>query len=202
MAARPEELRREIAETRDDLGTTLDAIGDRVSPGRIVDRRRAAVRERFTDLRYTVMGRADQVTSAVGGAASSATDAVRSAPGATVQGTQGNPLLAGLVAFGAGVLVATVLPESETEQRAVSAVQDRIEPVKQQLTEAAKEVGSSVAESAQQAAGDLKEQASEAAGEVKETARQGASDVSSHASEAASQVTDEARSTAQQHRQP
>ena len=40
MGQRAEELRQEIEGTRAELSGTLDAIGDRVSPGRTVDRRR------------------------------------------------------------------------------------------------------------------------------------------------------------------
>ena len=39
MGQSAEELRREIEETRDNLTGTVDAIGDRVSPGRIVERK-------------------------------------------------------------------------------------------------------------------------------------------------------------------
>ena len=38
--ASAEELRYEIADTRAELGQTLDAIGDRVSPGRMIERRK------------------------------------------------------------------------------------------------------------------------------------------------------------------
>ena len=40
MGQGPEELRHDIERRRDDLGETIDAIGDRVSPGRIIERRR------------------------------------------------------------------------------------------------------------------------------------------------------------------
>ena len=39
MGQRAEELRVEIAETRNGLSDTMDAIGDRLSPGRIAERR-------------------------------------------------------------------------------------------------------------------------------------------------------------------
>ena len=45
MAERTEELRQEIEQTRDHLGGTLDAIGDRVIPGRVVERKVNKVRE-------------------------------------------------------------------------------------------------------------------------------------------------------------
>ena len=43
MGKSPEELRSDIARTRDNLSGTLDAIEDRVVPGRIVERRKDTV---------------------------------------------------------------------------------------------------------------------------------------------------------------
>ena len=40
MGQTAEQLKEQIAGTRDDLSETLDAIGDRVSPGRVIERRK------------------------------------------------------------------------------------------------------------------------------------------------------------------
>ena len=40
MGQTAEELKQDIADTRDNLSDTLDAIGDRVSPGRVIERRK------------------------------------------------------------------------------------------------------------------------------------------------------------------
>ena len=61
MGQTTEELRTQIAEQRDDLGRELEAIGDRVSPGRMAQRRKAAVGERFTSVKERVMGTAGDV---------------------------------------------------------------------------------------------------------------------------------------------
>jgi hypothetical protein len=58
MGKSTQELRGDIEHTREDLGETLDAIGERVSPGRIVQRRKARVRHAFSSARESVMGRA------------------------------------------------------------------------------------------------------------------------------------------------
>src|SRR4051794_41986204 len=73
-----EELRREIEATRGDLGTTIDAIGDRVSPGRIVERRTNRMRGGIRSVRESVMGRASSATGAVTGTASGAAGGVSS----------------------------------------------------------------------------------------------------------------------------
>ena len=129
MAEVSQELRHDIERIRDDLDTTLDALGERVSPRRIAQRRKAAVRTRVTRVRTAVMGSAQQTTgratqtagSAKEGAqqaAGKAAEQVRQAPDMIQQQTQGNPLAAGLVAFGAGMLLATLFPPTEAEQRA------------------------------------------------------------------------------------
>ena len=49
------ELKQEIAQTRQNLGETLDAIGDRVSPGRMVERRKNRMARGFQNVRDRVI---------------------------------------------------------------------------------------------------------------------------------------------------
>ncbi len=51
MAARTEELRREIEEARNGLGETLEAIGDRVAPKKVVERAKENVAEKVEEVR-------------------------------------------------------------------------------------------------------------------------------------------------------
>ena len=60
-----DELRRDIAARREDLGRDLDAIGDRLSPGRMVDRTRGRARMRVVAVRDRVMGQARTTRGAV-----------------------------------------------------------------------------------------------------------------------------------------
>jgi len=53
-----EELRREIESTRNDMSGTLDAIGDRVSPGRMMQRRKNRMAATIGSVRDRVMGTA------------------------------------------------------------------------------------------------------------------------------------------------
>jgi hypothetical protein len=170
VVERTTELRREIEDTRDHLGDTLDAIGDRVSPGRIVERRKNRVRESLTTARTKVMGVAPSpsaATSTASDAASSIGETVRHAPAAVASGAKGNPLLAGGLAFGVGVLVASLLPTTEAE---ASVAGDIVEPLKQEATEIGKEVGSTAKESASSAGEQAKEALTDAATTVKEEA--------------------------------
>ena len=51
-----EELRDQIAATREDLGVTVDAISDHVNPARIVQRRKDRISSRWSAARESVMG--------------------------------------------------------------------------------------------------------------------------------------------------
>lgn len=188
MGQTAEELRAELADHRDALGQDLEAIGDRVSPGRIVERRRAAVGQSMTRVRERVMGVADDKTSAVGRAAgsvgdrasgaassigtaaSSVADTITSAPDTIRERTEGAPLAAGLVAFGAGFLVSSLLPASSTEQRAAARVQPALESAASELGSAGQQVAQDLAAEAKDAAQDLTASAQEAAQGIKDQA--------------------------------
>jgi hypothetical protein len=187
-----QELRQDIERIRDDLDTTLDALGERVSPRRIAQRRKAAVRTRVTRVRSAVMGSADESGSTVAGqarhvagsakegaqhVANRAAEEIRDAPDLIQQQTQGNPLAAGLIAFGAGLLLATLFPPTEAEQRAAGAVQERVEPLKDQAIEAGREVKDHLQESARESAQQVKETATEATQEVKQQTQSSAEKV-------------------------
>jgi len=181
MGQGPEELRRDIERRRDELGDTIDAIGDRVSPGRIMERRRNRVVDGVRSMKDRVMGTVSAGTDRVGDAAGTVRDHLD--PDAVKRETAGAPIGAGLIAFGIGFLVAAVMPATEPEVRAAEKVGERLEPAKDAL----KEAGTSVAQ-------DLKQDATHAAAEVKDKATSAASDVADQAKQQASATTDEARS--------
>lgn len=191
MGESAEELRRDIERTRDRMGYTLDAIGDRVSPGRMMERRRNRMVNRFYAARDAVMGSASDtfdslsgtahnVADSVGEHGSNMADTMSQAPQMARRQTRGNPFAAGLIAFGAGLLAATVIPASDAERRAADRLKDAAQPLAEPLQERAKDVGhelaSTVQETGQEAMDSVKQEASSAADSVKETA-------SSHAQE-------------------
>jgi hypothetical protein len=120
-----------------------------------------------------------------------AVEQVRDAPQAIQQQAQGNPLAAGLVAFGAGMVLATLFPPSEAEQRAASAVQERVEPLKEQAVEAGREMKDHLQEGARESAQQVKETATEAAQEVKGQAQSSAQGVTEQAKSSADDATEE-----------
>ena len=105
MGQEPEQLRRDIEQTRRDLGEDLDLLTEKVSPARVVERNLNRAKGGVSSVKDTVMGSA-------GDASASVTDTAAQAPGAIARKTEGNPLAAGLIAFGAGWLVSSLIPAS------------------------------------------------------------------------------------------
>jgi hypothetical protein len=213
MGQRPDEIRADIEATRRGMDRTLDEIEDRVSPRRIAERRTERVRSGWARVRESVMGSpdpygpdgwADRARGAAEGAservrssADSAMDTVREAPQAARRQAEGNPLAAGLIAFGAGLLAASVLPRTEAEGRAADELSERIEPLREQAATVGRELAEQAKGRAQEAVEATKETAAEAAEAVKEEAQGSAQAVRGEAGERATHVVDEARNRAQ-----
>jgi hypothetical protein len=205
MGESPQELRRDIENIRGNLGTTLDEIGDRVSPRQMVRRRTQRIGTGFRSAREAVMGSAQNVSSTTSSGTSSAmesaqhmagevADQARQAPEMVRRQTQGNPLAAGLIAFGGGLLLATLLPATEPERQAASKLQDMAQPVKDMALQAGQDVRSNLQEAAQGAVHQVTDTARDSAHEVKDQARNAAGDVREQAQGAAREVGDGTRS--------
>src|SRR5215212_6573213 len=54
MARSTDDVKRDIEETRDELGNTLEAIGDRVAPRKVVGRVKSNVAEKVDDVKQRV----------------------------------------------------------------------------------------------------------------------------------------------------
>lgn len=256
MARSTEDVRRDIEETRDELGSTLEAIGDRVAPKKVVGRVKSNVagkvedvKDRVSPLRLVRRGTdgvrnslrsrngggdsadpngfalpsarangggnggsprstkelasragetagsvasragetADSVAARVGDAAGSVADQARSAPTSLRQRAEDNPLVAGLVVFGGGFLLATRLAPSERERRLTVQAKERLQPVR----ERALETGRGMAE-------DLKGVAQDGVNEVRARALGAATQVKDEALVLAEKVKEDARTSAEQ----
>ncbi len=212
MGQTPEELKREIEQTRRELSYDVDALNEKVSPSRIVSRKMDSTRSTVASVRERIMGTAstgtsslssaktsigdsaNSTTSSLSSAASSVGSALTSSPDAAMQRAQGNPLAAGLIAFGAGWLISSVLPATKVEQQAAESLQDKAsdlaEPVKEQAQQVAQELKDNLQEPAQQAVQQIKETATEAASTVKSEGQSAAQEVKSDAQSSAQAVKD------------
>jgi hypothetical protein len=229
MSTDPDQIRREIDQTQRELSADVDALTEKVSPPRIMERRVRRTRVAMTNVKDRIMGStsdayqtAGSTTSGMGqavsdrasaardtaasaassardtaaDAASSAVDTVRSAPDTIRRRATGNPLAAGVIAFGAGWLLSSLLPASEPEQQVATQVKDfateQGRPVARQLGEAGQEAAQELRESAQQRAESVRQTAADAASAVKGEAQSAASDVKDQAQDSAGRVRDQA----------
>ena len=214
MSDNPDEIRSDIEATRARLGTNVDAMADKVTPSNIVRRQRDNVTETVKDavfgVKEKVMGVADHATaridagahsgahaatgyagspgSAAGSTLGDAGHAIGDAPKQVRTKTQGNPLAAGLIAFGAGMLLSSLIPASEKEREAADAVKTAAEPLTTELTEAAKDMAEGLKEPAQEAMENVKVTATDAAEHVKAEGQEAAADVKYRAADAKDHV--------------
>jgi len=191
MGQSTDELRRDIEDTRADMSYTVDAIEDRIRPGRVIQRQRNRMSQGWQDMRDRVMGTASEVQGSMGQTAGEVGDTIKDAPDAMMRQTQGSPMVAGGMAFGLGFLLAVAFPPTGAEREASNRLAEKVEPAKQQLVDSAKEVADNLKEPAKQAAQEVKDAAREGASEVSSTAKQAVQETKQQASESASTVRNE-----------
>jgi hypothetical protein len=210
----PEVIRQQIEDTRRELSYDVDALNEKVNPARVVDRRMTAAKGRMSSVKEKVMGSAQHtsaqtqgkasnlagsvqgtasdVAGSVQGAASTAAGAVQQAPDAIVRQTQGNPLAAGLIAFGVGWLVSSLLPATQKEQQLAQQAETALKENKDALLapakQAAQEIGEELRPAAQQAAEEVKATAQDAAQTVKDEGQSAAQDVKGQAQQSKERV--------------
>ena len=192
MTADPDQIRHEIEATRGDLSDNVNALADSVRPGNVARRQVDKVKDGASDLKDRVMGMAEDATASVSHAAEGAKDTAGSAPSAVRGRTRGNPVAAGLVAFGLGWIVASLIPASSAEQQAATALKDKAQPLTDEMTQAAKQVAGNLQEPVQEAISQVKESAAQSASTVKDEATSTAQSVSSSAQSATDEVKNNA----------
>jgi uncharacterized protein YjbJ (UPF0337 family) len=165
----PELIRRDIESTRADLSRDVDALTEKVSPSRAVGRKVDRAKGAVGSVKDKVMG-----------------DTVTSAPAMARQKTRGNPLAAGMIAFGVGWLASSLLPATEKEQEAATAVKHKASEHSDTLTAPIKEAAGNAKENlrgpAQDAVQSVKGTATEATETVKDEASAAKDDVTGNGS--------------------
>lgn len=195
MSENPDAIRADIEETRRRLGSNVDAVADKVTPSHIVQRQTDKMKDAVSGVKDKVMGAADSMTDKVQTGTGSASDGVSragsamgDAPQKLTAKAQGNPIAAGLIAFGAGLLAASLIPASEKERVAADNIKTAAEPLTTQVTDTAKEMAQGLKEPAQEAMENVKATATEAAQNVKQEGQGAAGDVKSKAADAQDNV--------------
>ena len=141
----PDEIQADIERTRAALSDDVDDLAESVKPKNVAGRQVGKVKEAASNIKERVMGsddddfsgsavgtvgptrptpakdavadRAYAAKDTVSEKASEARDAVREAPRRMKRKAQGNPLAAGVIAFGLGMLVSSLIPSTEKERR-------------------------------------------------------------------------------------
>src|SRR5215213_1349562 len=131
----PDVIRRQIEDTRRELSYDVDALKEKVM-GSAQDTTSQA-HGMASNAAGSVQGAASSAADSVSSAASTAVGAVQQAPDQVIRQTQGNPLAAGLIAFGVGWLVSSLLPASEKEREVASRVNDQAQPALQPVAQQA-----------------------------------------------------------------
>lgn len=212
----PEKIRQDIERTRANLSDDVNALADTANPRNIaqaqVDKAKETVSDKVGQVKEKVFGSdddyydngvvgdvRDRATGAVDDARGRATDAVdgvrqnvADAPRQVRRNTRGNPLAAGLVAFGLGALVGGLMPASDAEKRAAGKVKEQAAPVIDQAKDVAKDAAGALQQPATDALNQVKDAATGAADNVKDEARFAAQDVQETAQSAKDEVKDQA----------
>lgn len=176
----PDEIRADIERTRAAVSDDVNRLADTANPKNVARRQVDKVKGAAADLKDRVMGSDDDSPSAADALrdkAYSTRQAVDEAPSKVKSKTRGNPLAAGVIAFGAGLLVSSLIPSSQAEQRAVSSLQENLEPVKEQATGVVREMADNLREPARDAAQSVKGAATDAADTVRSEGAAAAGDV-------------------------
>ena len=217
MSTDPDEIRAQIQATRAGLSQDVNELGDKVNPATIAARQRDkvvdtvrsgvlgvkdhimgsadTVRGGVLGVKDQIMGSSDEVKSSAGAAVSTAADAVAGAPAKVTGQAKGNPMAAGLIAFGAGMLLSALIPASKKEAQAASVLKEQAQPLLGQLTSTVKEAAGHLQEPAQQALESVKSTAADAVSTVKDEGTSAVGDVAAQAQGAKDAVQNKASGT-------
>jgi len=194
-------LRLELRDKRAAVSRDLEEIGDKVSPKRIADRAGSKVKNAAVGVKEKVMGSAEDVADSASDAADRAAsrvgdirERVGEAPEIIRTKTGGNPMAAGLIAFGFGLLAASLMPPSEKERELMDHAEDQLRQVAATAGDMASTMKDELQETTQDVVADLRESASQHVQNVKDDASGAAQDVASHAKDEAVETAQQIRS--------
>jgi len=185
----------------------VDLLAEKTSPKKVAQRRWTAVKEKVmgssdqarhaagdaagtvqdktSSALGTVQDKASQLGDRAGSAAQDVAGTVKSAPRALTQQAQGNPIAAGIIAFGVGMLAATLIPVSDAERRAGQQIRENSGELTDRVKDVAQDMREDVSGTVQQAVGQVKETAKDAAQTTKDQAQSSAQDATEQTKQAA-----------------
>jgi gas vesicle protein len=186
MGQDPDAIRREIEQTRERMGDTVEALGYKAD---VPSRAKEKVSGTVQSVKESITGAAGTVSDAT-----PSTGDVKSAARRGAGIAQENPLglAVGSIAIGflAGMLIPSTNVENEKLGPMADQVKDQVKETGQEALDRGKQVAQEVASTAQESVQQVKE-------DVKETAQQAAQDVKETAQSSAQQQGEELKSSAQ-----
>jgi gas vesicle protein len=176
MGQDPAAIRKEIEQTREHMGATVDALGYKADvPARAKD----SVSEKVDSLKSRITGVGAQVAEAAPGSGE-VTQGARKAVGLA----EANPLGLAIGAMAVGFLAGTLAPSTSIEDERIGPVADQVKEQARHSGEDALEHGKRVVQETAQTA---TQKAQEAVAEVKDQAQESAQEHAQEMSESAKQ---------------
>jgi len=174
MGEDPDRIRREIEQTRAEMGDTVDALGYKTDV-------RARAKDRVTDTKDRLTGGVTGVKDRVVGATPDTGDVKYQAKRAKSVAEE-NPLGLAVGAVAVGFLAGMLIPTTRVEDEKLGPVADDVKERAKETGQEALERGKQVAqEAAHSAAQTAQESGREHADELKSSAQESAQDVASSA---------------------
>jgi ElaB/YqjD/DUF883 family membrane-anchored ribosome-binding protein len=146
MGQDPDAIRREIEQTRDEMGDTIDALGHKAD---VKSRAKENVQEKkaaVVDKVQGVMGRANEATPSTG----EVKQAGRKAVGTAQENPLGLAVGAAAVGFMAGMLMPSTRVENEKIGETADQMKSQIKDTASEAVERGKQVAQDAAQSAQE----------------------------------------------------
>ena len=187
MGQDPEVIRRDIEETRERMGDTVEALGYKAD---VPSRAKEAVSDRVTSVKEKITGAAGSVNEQT-----PSTGDVKQAARKSAGVAQENPLGLAIGSVAIGFLAGMLIPSTKVENEKLGPMADQVKETAISTGQEALEHGKQVA---QEVASTAQEHAQQAVSEVKDTAQQSAQEhgqqVKESAQENAQQTADQVRS--------
>jgi len=183
----PEAIRREIEQTRERMGDTVEALGYKAD---VPTRAKEAVGGKVTSVKERITGAAGSVNEST-----PSTGDVKQAARKGAGVAQENPLGLAIGSIAVGFLAGMLIPSTRVENEKLGPMADQVKDQVQSTASEALDHGKQVA---QEVASTAQESAQQVVQDVKETAQQSAQEhgqeVASSAQDNAQRVTQEVRS--------
>lgn len=197
MSNNPDQIRNDIERTREELEVDVDALAEKVRPSSVAHRQADRARGKLTSVKERVMGTAHHAQDKMHESRESGAgrmhemgDRMQEGQQKAVQQIEGHPIAVGLMAFGAGLLISSLIPATAKERELGETAKDRAQGMKHEVAGTAKQVAKDAAMSG---AKDVGGTAASAAKEVADTAKEAAKNVASEGVSAGKDVKDSAQ---------